>query len=642
MEKSVASARFRLLGLWLSQVARAIADNCLRMLVVLTIAGRGGWARDAAWHAVTPFFIVPFILLAPLDGAISNSLPKRWVLVGSSGWCLLVPIVALGLICQESFPWLCLAVVGLNALGAAIYSPTRYALLPAATRDTQQPLSRVVGWIEMGGAAGIVTGLLLGWCVHERWDWSVQEGPEPSHSRSHAAVVAAVAGLNLLALMAALGARFPSDFRRPERPGQAIAGFFRDGKRILNDPVARSTLLGLATFIGILMAGSGALVAYTLSPAFAFQKETLPRCMLLLSAGAALGSLLAGIQGHPRRSLGLVPLALTGLLLALAWATVSDDVNGPCLLLGVMGGIVNVPLRAAYQGAVPADARGNGMAIMNTANYSCGTLLAVLLFGLARWNVLTAAGQLVFLSCLTIIGLLIAWRVLLRDTLEQLVELIIWPFYRIRGYGPGLSEIPTDGPLLVVANHTAWFDPIWLAKVLPRRLTPMMTSRFYDLPVLRWIMRRLVHAIRVQANKLNRDPPEIDEAVAALDRGQCIVVFPEGFMRRKDEAPLRQFGQGIWRILTRRPQTSVVVCWIEGGWGSYFSYKNGQPTVNKRMDWWRRIAIGVDRPCVLGPQVLADQRATRSFLMRACLEARRHLGRLPLACVERADEPVER
>src|SRR5262249_31061853 len=156
---------------------------------------------------------------------------------------------------------------------------------------------------------------------------------------------------------------------------------------------------------------------------------------------------------------------------------------------------------------------------------------------------------------------------------------------------------------------------------------------FYDLPVLRWIMRRLVHAIRVQANKLNRDPPEIDEAVAALDRGQCIVVFPEGFMRRRDEAPLRQFGQGIRRILTRRPQTPVVVCWIEGGWGSYFSYKNGQPTVNKRMDWWRRIAIGVDRPCVLGPQVLADQRATRSFLMHACLEARRHLGRSPLACV---------
>jgi hypothetical protein len=85
-------------------------------------------------------------------------------------------------------------------------------------------------------------------------------------------------------------------------------------------------------------------------------------------------------------------------------------------------------------------------------------------------------------------------------------------------------------------------------------------------------------------------------------------------------------GKGIWRILRDRPETPVVVCWIEGGWGSYTSYWNGPPLANKRPDWWRSIRIGVSEPQVLAPALLEDHRATRVYLMRACLEARRHLG----------------
>ena len=61
------------------------------------------------------------------------------------------------------------------------------------------------------------------------------------------------------------------------------------------------------------------------------------------------------------------------------------------------------------------------------------------------------------------------------------------------------------GPLLVVANHAAWLDTLWLAKVLPRRLTPMMTSVFYDLPGMRFLMRHVAGAIRVQASTFRRE-----------------------------------------------------------------------------------------------------------------------------------------
>jgi hypothetical protein len=89
---------------------------------------------------------------------------------------------------------------------------------------------------------------------------------------------------------------------------------------------------------------------------------------------------------------------------------------------------------------------------------------------------------------------------------------------------------------------------------------------------------------------------------------------------------LRKFGQGVWRILRERPTTPVVVCWVEGGYGSYTSYFKGKPTQNKRPDFWRRIDVAVAEPVIVPSEVLAEHRTTRAFLMRECLKARGILG----------------
>ena len=204
-------ARIRLASLWLSQAARVLADNCLRLFVVLQVAKATQGPPDAAaFHLVTAFFIAPFILLAPLNGAVSNALPRRWVLVGASAFCLGVAMLFGAL----EGPWL--ACITLTGIGAAVYSPTRYALLPAAAEDGRIPLPRVNGWIEMGGAAGIVTGMCLGLYLHGT-SW---------HEWPAAVVVAAAAGT--LSLAAALPVRFDSDVLRPEPLARAVAGFFGD------------------------------------------------------------------------------------------------------------------------------------------------------------------------------------------------------------------------------------------------------------------------------------------------------------------------------------------------------------------------------------------------------------------------------
>jgi 1-acyl-sn-glycerol-3-phosphate acyltransferase len=183
--------------------------------------------------------------------------------------------------------------------------------------------------------------------------------------------------------------------------------------------------------------------------------------------------------------------------------------------------------------------------------------------------------------------------------------------------------------------------------VLHRPTTPMMTARFYNLPVLRPLLKHVIGVIVVPEKPIRREAPEVHEAIAALDAGRVVVIFPEGYLRRKEEPILRRFGQGVWQVLQARPRTPVVACWIEGAWGSYTSYQNGPPTKNKKPDFRRPIGIGLSAPEVVPADVLADHLPARVYLMNRVLEARKHLGLPSVPPVELParegdrDEPAE-
>jgi 1-acyl-sn-glycerol-3-phosphate acyltransferase len=504
------------------------------------------------------------------------------------------------------------------AIGSALHSAARYAMLPAIAQDIGSPLTRVMGWVELGGVSAIIVAAILG--------FQVEGELRPGLPR----VVVILLGLSLFALVTAFLCSFPSDVRRPERPGQALVGFFRDCRRIFMDHEARYGLLALAAFQGVVTAAAGPIFTLALNNDVASHDDAL-FALILVTGGVALGCGLASLQGNIRRSLGLVSLGLTGLAIAQAWVALANDQGiapaAPSLLLGLMSGLVIVPLRATYQAAVPADARGNAMSVMNTVIYLMTIAVALLVYGLILCGVLAdIQAQLWFLVLVLLLGAVLAWRVLLPQTLELVIELLILPMHRIHVRGPGVGQVPRRGPLLMLGNHTTYFDPFWIAKLAPRHVRPLMTSTFFDLPVIHWLMTRVVRAIRVPRVGFRRQAPELEEVIAELKRGGCVLLFPESILRRTEERLLRQFGQGVWRVLRELPQTPVIVFWIEGGWGSYASYRNGSPMKNKPLDFLRRIDIALESPQLLPSEVLADQRSTRQFLMRACLGARRHLG----------------
>lgn len=220
------------------------------------------------------------------------------------------------------------------------------------------------------------------------------------------------------------------------------------------------------------------------------------------------------------------------------------------------------------------------------------------------------------------------WLRFLRPFVELLLEPCARLLYRIKA--TGTKRLPAFGPCLVVANHAFWFDPCILGVILPRPITPIMTQRFFDVWFLKPLLKYVFRVIVVPEKTMKRETPELEQAVAALDRGEVVVIFPEGYLRRKEEVPLRRFGQGVWHILRARPDTPVVACWIEGGWGSKFSYKDGPPTVNKPMDFRRKIDVAVSEPQVVPAEVLAEGIGTRIHLMNRVAAMRQSLGLSPL------------
>lgn len=89
----------------------------------------------------------------------------------------------------------------------------------------------------------------------------------------------------------------------------------------------------------------------------------------------------------------------------------------------------------------------------------------------------------------------------------------------------GRENVPSQGPLIVIANHFSWFDAPLLTLYLPFQPAFIVASESQRFWFVRMFMR-ISRSIPIWRGRVDRRA--INAAIARLREGQAIAIFPEG------------------------------------------------------------------------------------------------------------------
>jgi LPLT family lysophospholipid transporter-like MFS transporter len=268
-------------ALLVAQFLSAFVDNMILFVAQAILV------RDAfpGWYLqlVQATFLFAYILLSPWAGRIADRFAKRLVLIGGN----VVKCGGVGLLLAGADPAIGYAVVG---VGAVLYSPAKYGILPFLANSDQQLLqanAQVEGTTILAILAGAVAG---GWLA------------------DHSIILALTVCILFYVGSATLCLGIPSDpYNSDIMFRNAIPDFLRDLSRVLQVPRGRFSLLGTG---GFWMASAVLRLAVFswLPVAFGIRDNTTIGLMITLSGvglvvGAALTPRLIPV-GHTIRVIG--------------------------------------------------------------------------------------------------------------------------------------------------------------------------------------------------------------------------------------------------------------------------------------------------------------------------------------------------
>jgi glycerol-3-phosphate dehydrogenase (NAD(P)+) len=107
----------------------------------------------------------------------------------------------------------------------------------------------------------------------------------------------------------------------------------------------------------------------------------------------------------------------------------------------------------------------------------------------------------------------------------------------------GREHLPRSGPLLLASNHRSFLDPFVIGLMVRRPVYYMAKRELFEKRWQAWVLNAL-GAFPVDRGAGDRDAMETARAI--LERGDCVVVFPEGTRVRR--GPLGDPRRGVGRL----------------------------------------------------------------------------------------------
>lgn len=518
-------------------------------------------------------FVLPSIIFAPWSGWLADRFSKRrvtiWLKIAEAA-IMLVGVIAIWV---GSLPGM-FVVLFLTGAQSALLSTAKYGIIPEIV--PREKLSAANGLAGLVTLIAVIVGTVAGNGLYAITGDAGLDGLWKS-----ASALLGVAGLGIVA--AVLISRVRPANPTAKFPLNPFNDSWRDIKLVMADrPILRVTL-GVAFFWSLAALAQLNIDVFVINN-LKMDQTSVGVYLAVLSLGVGLGSVLAGWWSGGRVELGMVPLGTVLMVLAcvVAWlASGSWWAFGIALgLIGLGGGLFNVPLNAYIQDRSPRENLGAILA----AGHQITSILVLsvsFLFPFLR-NEMELSADVVFLvaglGTLPIL-LYVVWLIP-QATIRFVVWLLSRLVYRVRIFG--LKNIPEEGGALLVANHVTWIDGVLILLASSRPIRMIAYADYVKGGVIGWLSR-LFEIIPIRAADGPRALMQsLTEARDALNEGELVCIFAEGQISRTGE--LLKFERGMMKIL-KGTEVPVIPVYLDELWGSIFSHEGGKFFWKKPKHW---------------------------------------------------------
>src|SRR3712207_718673 len=142
------------------------------------------------------------------------------------------------------------------------------------------------------------------------------------------------------------------------------------------------------------------------------------------------------------------------------------------------------------------------------------------------------------------------------------VRWLLIPFFRLyfRLQRHGREHIPTEGPLLLAANHRSFLDPFVLGAMTKRPIYYVAKRELFEKRWQAWLLNAL-GAFPVDRGA--SDPEMLETARQILARGDVVLMFPEGTRVRTGPLGEPKRGLALLALETGAPVVPLAVAGTE-------------------------------------------------------------------------------
>lgn len=579
--------------LWLGTILAYLGDTVTQVALIAWIISSMPKA-GSAMAMIIFFFTLPSLLLSPVAGAWTDRFPRKELMAWSS---IYRAVITLGLICfihnsSSSAQTLSYVFSGLLGVGFAFFYPPKQSIIPNIVKSNQLQTANAIN------AATTTITVLLG---------AIIAGSAIAQVGLMKCLIG-TAGAYILASMLIYNI---NEAKTPTNKHTDIINDFKTAVSYLNTHKKTFNLILLAISISLITASFFHSMNALAIDYYKIGIAGLSKLKGMLGAGMIVGTLATIYLSKYIRPVYLLALSFMVIVATTAtanFATTYTLVWYWLIATGIANAAINITLDTMLQKATPDRFMGKVFGFRSTV-----TTLAFLASTWLVSQALNITSPLDIFRVVSWISLGIALMILFFDrtfsffVLRTSVNALFRAIYPIKV--EGRQYLLDKGRVIIAGNHTGWFDTLILTSAIQRPVWFIAGPMVYHIPIVKW----LVPYLNIISLNYGKGVKALDEAVKYLDKGEVVLIFPEGKLSKDGDIDKFQRGVGYLHKSSKAP---VVPFAIKGGFEAWAWNK---------LPKWSKITIqfgqSVNMPDA-HDKVIADELEKRVSFMKDALERR--------------------